>query len=123
MEITEELIYNACEAMPIAKVKKLMPYLRTTISELELNTPARLLYFLSQVLYLSGEFIMQQDFEYLFKISSCWKKYNLNNLADTGDLYGIIRLLSPNEHDLKSVDYLDRLHRQLADKYPLNANP
>jgi len=98
----------------MAKVKMFMLHWDDLVVALELNTIQRQLYFLSQVLYLTGEFLYQNDFDLLYKIANDWKKYSLNRLADIGDLYGIIRTLSPLEHDLTSLEYLERLHQQLT---------
>lgn len=91
-----------------------MLHWRDLVVALDLSTQQRQLYFLSQVLYLTREFLYQNDFDLLYKIANDWKKYSLNKLADAGDLYGIIRTLSPLEHDLTSLEYLERLHSQLA---------
>ena len=112
--ITDKLVYSASLSFPMAKVKMFMCHWRDLVVALELNTVQRQLYFLSQVLYLTGEFLYQNDFDQLYKLANEWKKWNLNKLADSGDLYGIIRTLSPIEHDLTSLEYLERLHNQLT---------
>jgi hypothetical protein len=117
--ITDKLVYSASLSFPRAKVKMFMLHWKDLVVALDLSTEQRQLYFLSQVLYLSGEFLYQNDFDLLYKIANDWKKYNLNRLADIGDLYGIIRTLSPIEHDLTSLEYLERLHQQLT---PICAN-
>ena len=117
--ITDKLVYSASLSFPRAKVKMFMLHWKDLVVALDLSTEQRQLYFLSQVLYLSGEFLYQNDFDLLYKIANDWKKYSLNRLADIGDLYGIIRTLSPIEHDLTSLEYLERLHQQLT---PICAN-
>ena len=112
--ITDKIVYSASLSFPMAKVKMFMLDWRKLVIALDLHTEQRQLYFLSQVLYLTGEFCFQNDFALLYKIADNWKKYSLNRLADSGDLYGIIRTLSPIEHDLTSLEYLERLHNQLA---------
>ncbi len=112
--ITAQLVYNASLSFPMAKVKMFMLHWRDLVVALDLTTEQRQLYFLSQALYLTGEFLYQNDFDLLYKIANDWKKYSLNHLADIGDLYGIIRTLSPLEHDLTSLEYLERLHQQLT---------
>ncbi|MCA2594100.1 MAG: hypothetical protein IM526_02915 [Microcystis sp. M38BS1] len=94
---------------------------RDLVVALDLATEQRQLYFLSQVLYLTGEFLYQNDFDLLYKIANEWKKWNLNRWADTGDLYGIIRTLSPIEHDLTSLEYLERLNSQLSELQLVNS--
>ncbi len=89
-----------------------MLHWKDLVVALNLSTVQRQLYFLSQVLYLTGEFLYQNDFDLLYKIANDWKKYDLNQYADAGDLYGIIRTLSPIEHDLTSLEYLERLQQQ-----------
>jgi hypothetical protein len=98
----------------MAKVKMFMLHWRDLVVALDLSTQQRQLYFLSQVLYLTREFLYQNDFDLLYKIANDWKKYSLNKLADIGDLYGIIRILSLIEHDLTSLEYLERLDNQLT---------
>jgi hypothetical protein len=112
--ITDKLVYSVSLSFPMAKVKMFMCHWRDLVVALELNTVQRQLYFLSQVLYLTGEFLYQNDFDQLYKLANEWKKWSLNKLADSGDLYGIIRTLSPIEHDLTSLEYLERLHQQLT---------
>lgn len=111
--ITDKIVYSASLSFPMAKVKMFMLHWRDLVVALDLATEQRQLYFLSQVLYLTGEFLYQNDFALLYKMANDWKKYSLNRLADIGDLYGIIRTLSPIEHDLTSLEYLERLHNQL----------
>jgi hypothetical protein len=111
--ITDKLVYSVSLSFPMAKVKMFMLHWKDLVVSLNLSTVQRQLYFLSQVLYLTGEFLYQNDFELLYKIANDWKKFNLNLYADAGDLYGIIRTLSPIEHDLTSLEYLERLHQQL----------
>lgn len=111
--ITEKVVYSASLSFPMAKVKMFMLHWKDLVIALELNTIQRQLYFLSQVLYLTGEFLYQNDFDLLYKIANDWKKYNLNKYADADDWYGIVRVLSPIEHDLTSLEYLERLHNQL----------
>jgi hypothetical protein len=118
--ITDKLVYSSSLSFPMAKVKMFMLHWRDLVVALDLSTQQRQLYFLSQVLYLTREFLYQNDFDLLYKIANDWKKYSLNKLADIGDLYGIIRILSPIEHDLTSLEYLERLHQQLT---PLCVNP
>jgi hypothetical protein len=110
--ITDKLVYSVSLSFPMAKVKMFMCHWRDLVVALELNTVQRQLYFLSQVLYLTGEFLYQNDFDLLYKIANEWKKWNLNLYADGGDWYGIVRALSPTEHDLTSLEYLERLHQQ-----------
>lgn len=117
--ITDKLVYSASLSFPRAKVKMFMLHWKDLVVALDLSTEQRQLYFLSQVLYLTGEFLYQNDFDLLYKIANDWKKHSLNRLADIGDLYGIIRTLSPIEHDLTSLEYLERLHQQLT---PICAN-
>ena len=112
--ITDKIVYSASLSFPMAKVKMFMLHWRDLVVALDLATEQRQLYFLSQVLYLTGEFLYQNDFDLLYKMANDWKKYSLNKLADIGDLYGIIRTLSPIEHDLTSLEYLERLHNQLT---------
>ena len=112
--ITDKIVYSASLSFPMAKVKMFMLHWRDLVVALDLCTEQRQLYFLSQVLYLTGEFLYQNDFDLLYKMANDWKKYSLNRLADIGDLYGIIRILSPIEHDLTSLEYLERLHSQLS---------
>jgi hypothetical protein len=112
--ITDKIVYSASLSFPMAKVKMFMLHWRDLVVALDLSTQQRQLYFLSQVLYLAGEFLYQNDFDLLYKIANDWKKYNLNKLADIGDLYGIIRILSLIEHDLTSLEYLERLDNQLT---------
>lgn len=112
--ITDKIVYSASLSFPMAKIKMFMLHWRDLVVALDLATEQRQLYFLSQVLYLTGEFLYQNNFDLLYKIADNWKKYNLNRLADIGDLYGIIRTLSPIEHDLTSLEYLERLHNQLT---------
>ena len=112
--ITDKIVYAASLSFPMAKVKMFMLHWRDLVVALDLSTEQRQLYFLSQVLYLTGEFLYQNDFDLLYKLANEWKKYSLNRLADIGDLYGIIRILSPIEHDLTSLEYLERLHNQLT---------
>lgn len=119
VEVTDKLVYSASLSFPMAKVKIFMLHWKDIVIALELNTTERRLYFLSQVLYLTGEFLYQNDFSLLYKIANEWKKHNLNKLVDIGDLYGIIRILSPMEHDMTSLEYLERLNQQLA---PICAN-
>ena len=114
MEITDKLVYSACLSFPMAKVRMFLLHWKDIEIALNLNSPQRKLYFLSQVLYLSGEFCFQNDFEYLYRLANEWKKHSLNRNADVGDLYGIIRILSPIEHDLTSLEYLERLHSQVS---------
>jgi hypothetical protein len=111
--ITDKLVYSVSLSFPMAKVKMFMLHWKDLVVSLNLSTVQRQLYFLSQVLYLTGEFLYQNDFELLYKIANDWKKFNLNLYADAGDLYGIIRTLSPIEHDLTSLEYLERLQQQL----------
>lgn len=111
--ITDKIVYAASLSFPMAKVKMFMLHWQDLVVALDLRTEQRQLYFLSQVLYLTGEFLYQNDFDLLYKMANDWKKYSLNRLADIGDLYGIIRTLSPIEHDLTSLEYLERLHNQL----------
>jgi hypothetical protein len=111
--ITDKLVYSVSLSFPMAKVKMFMLHWKDLVVALNLSTVQRQLYFLSQVLYLTGEFLYQNDFELLYKIANDWKKFNLNQYADAGDLYGIIRTLSPIEHDLTSLEYLERLQQQL----------
>ena len=118
--ITAQIVYSASLSFPMAKVKMFMLHWKDLIVALELNTTQRQLYFMSQVLYLTGEFCFQNDFDLLYNIADNWKKYSLNRLADIGDLYGIIRVLSPLEHDLTSLEYLDRLHQQLTPQTCVN---
>jgi hypothetical protein len=112
--ITDKLVYSASLSFPMAKVKMFILHWREIVIALDLSTEQRQLYFLSQVLYLTGEFCFQNDFSLMYKLANEWKKWNLNRLADSGDLYGIIRVLSPTEHDLTSLEYLERLHQQLV---------
>ena len=112
--ITDKIVYSASLSFPMAKVKMFMLHWRDLVVALDLATEQRQLYFLSQVLYLTGEFLYQNDFDLLYQMANDWKKYSLNKLADIGDLYGIIRTLSPIEHDLTSLEYLERLHNQLT---------
>lgn len=107
--ITESLVHSSCKFFPIAKVKIFIVHWMEIVIGLNLCTEQRQLYFLSQVLYLSGEFCMLNDFSFLYSLANSWKKYNLNILADAGDFYGITRILSPKEHDLGSLDYLEKL--------------
>jgi hypothetical protein len=111
--ITDKLVYSVSLSFPMDKVRMFMLHWKDLVVALNLSTVQRQLYFLSQVLYLTGEFLYQNDFELLYKIANDWKKYNLNQYADAGDLYGIIRTLSPIEHDLTSLEYLERLQQQL----------
>jgi hypothetical protein len=112
--ITDKIVYSASLSFPMAKVKMFMLHWRDLVVALDLSTQQRQLYFLSQVLYLTREFLYQNDFDLLYKIANDWKKYSLNKLADIGDLYGIIRILNPIEHDLTSLEYLERLDNQLT---------
>ena len=114
VSITAQIVYSASLSFPMAKVKMFMLHWQDLIVALELNTTQRQLYFMSQVLYLTGEFCFQNDFDLLYRLADNWKKYRLNRLADIGDLYGIIRILSPIEDDLTSLEYLNRLHQQLT---------
>jgi hypothetical protein len=98
----------------MAKIKMFMLHWKDLEIALNLNSYQRKIYFLSQVLYLSGEFCYQKDFEYLYQLANEWKKHSLNRNADVGDIYGIIRILSPKEHDLTSLEYLERLHDQVT---------
>jgi hypothetical protein len=118
--ITDQIVYKACLSFPMAKVKMFMLHWRDLVVALELNTPQRQLYFLSNTLYLTGEFLYQNDFELLYKLSNSWKKYELNRLADISDFYGIIRILTPIEHDLTSLEYLERLQAQLVPQACVN---
>jgi len=99
-----------------------MMHWRDLVVALELTTPQRQLYFLSNALYLTGEFLYQNDFDLLYKLANSWKKYELNRLADIDDLYGIIRILTPIEHDLTCLEYLERLQVQLVPQACVN-NP
>jgi len=112
--ITAQIVYSASLAFPMVRVEMFMLHWEELVISLELNTTERQLYLMSQVLYLSGEFCFQNNFEMLYKIAKDWKKCNLNRLADIGDLYGIIRILTPTEHDLTSLEYVDRLRQQLV---------
>lgn len=114
--ITDKLVYSSSLSFPMAKVKMFMLHWRDLVVALDLSTQQRQLYFLSQVLYLTREFLYQNDFDLLYKIANDWKKYSLNKLADAGDWYSIIRVLTPTpiEHDLTSLEYLERLHNQLT---------
>ncbi|MCA6582614.1 MAG: hypothetical protein IM536_11410 [Pseudanabaena sp. M34BS1SP1A06MG] len=119
--ITDKIVYAASLSFPMAKVKMFILHWRDLVVALDLATEQRQLYFLSQVLYLTGEFLYQNDFDLLYKIANEWKKWNLNRWADTGDLYGIIRTLSPIEHDLTSLEYLERLNSQLSELQLVNS--
>lgn len=114
IEITDKLVYSSSLAFPMAKIKMFMLHWKDLEVALNLNSYQRKIYFLSQVLYLSGEFCYQKDFEYLYQLANEWKKHSLNRNADVGDIYGIIRILSPKEHDLTSLEYLERLVTQVA---------
>lgn len=118
--ITDNIVYSASLSFPMAKVKMFMLHWRDLVVALDLRTEQRQLYFLSQVLYLTGEFCFQNNFDLLYKIADHWKKYSLNRLADSGDFYGIIRTLSPTEHDLTSLEYLERLYNQLTPQTCVN---